>query len=184
VKSRETDGDLGSDSPRQQLWVAVRGAIMNQEGIGCIGYTRCEGCRGTGKKPDETSCTNCWGTGLVAVFREPTVISTPPVQSSRRRRFPRYDTDLPIRLRNKEEEELAGRCVVIGEGGVAAILAEPVPLGSMVILQLAIPTHPTVLEVYALVRNRSGLRHGFEFLSLADSEREAIRQLCNGPIRG
>jgi PilZ domain len=151
---------------------------MNQERNGWIGYTRCEECRGTGKKPDGTSCTICWGTGLVAVFQQPTVVSTPPVQSPKRRRFPRYYTDLPLSLRDQREQEFAGRCVVIAEGGIAAMLPEPVPRGSVVTLQLPIPTCPIALG--AIVRNQLGLRHGLEFVSLPDSARGAIRQFCNG----
>jgi len=164
--------------PLQQLKAAVQDTIMNQERSGPIGYTPCEECRGTGKKADETSCTNCWGTGLVAVFQQPTTASTPPVQE--RRRFPRYNTDLPVRLRDQQEQEFAGRCVVLGEGGLAAILSELLPLSSVVTLRLSIPAHPTALQPYAVVRNQLGLRHGFEFLSLTNSERVAVRQFCNG----
>ena len=162
----------------QQLKAAVQDTIMNQERSGPIGYTPCEACRGTGKKADETSCMNCWGTGLVAVFKQPTTVSAPPVQ--KRRRFPRYYTDLPVRLRDQQSQEFAGRCVVIGEGGLAAILSELVPPCSMVTLRLSIPAHPTALEPHASVRSQLGLRHGFEFLSLTNSERVAIRQFCNG----
>jgi len=163
----------------RQLWAAVRGAIMNQASDGSIGYTRCEECGGTGKKSDETSCTNCWGTGLVPVFQEPAV-PRPQAEWSKQRRFPRYYTDLPLKLRDQREQELAGRCVVIAEGGVAAILPEPITIGSVVTLQLPLPTHPIALEAWAIVRNQLGLRHGFEFVSLPDSERAAIRQFCSG----
>jgi hypothetical protein len=150
---------------------------MNRE---IIGYTTCEDCRGTGKKSDETSCTKCGGAGWVAVFKETTILSGPPARSSERRRFPRYYTDLPVRLRNQQEQEFAGRCTIVAEGGVGVILPEPIPTGSMVILQLPIPTHATVLTVRVVVRNQQGLRHGFGFVSLADSERVAIKQFCDG----
>jgi hypothetical protein len=117
---------------------------------------------------------------LVAVFKQPTLPCTSPSGSSKRRRFPRYYTDLPIRLRDQQEQEFAGRCVVIAEGGLAAILPQPITAGSVVTLQLSIPHHSTVLEAWAIVRNQVGLRHGFEFVSLTDLERAAIRQFCNG----
>jgi len=154
----------------------VPGAILNKNGIG---YTRCEDCRGTGKSSDETSCVNCGGTDWVAVFAEPTVRST-PVPSSDRRRFTRYYTDLRVKLLTQEEQAFVGRCAIIAEGGLGAILPQPVPTGSMVTLQLSIPTHATTLRVRAVVRNQTGLRHGFEFLSLTDSERVAIKQFSNG----
>ena len=145
-----------------------------------IGRTVCGGCRGTGKTDDEMACPVCEGTGLVAVFKQPPVPGTPPVGWSKRRRFPRYYTDLPLTLRDQQEQEFAGRCVVIAEAGLAAILPEPIPAGSVVTLQLPIPTHPAALEVWAIVRNQLGLRHGFEFVSLTDSDRVAIRQFCTG----
>jgi hypothetical protein len=58
-------------------------------------------------------------------------------------------------------------------------LPEPVPAGSVVKLQLSIPNH-AIVETWAIIRNQLGLRHGFEFIDLTDSERETIRQFCNG----
>ncbi len=145
-----------------------------------LGETQCEQCGGTGKKPEGESCPRCWGTGLLPVFKQHPA-STPAVQSSERRRFPRYYTDLPVRLRN--QQEVTGRCLIISEAGVAAILPKPVPTGSVVTLQLPIPIlHPAVLETLAVVRNQIAPRHGCEFVSLKDTEREAIRQFCNGLV--
>lgn len=150
---------------------------MNDEKIG---YTPCVDCGGTGTQPDETSCTTCEGTGLVAVFKEPTVLGTPPVETSTRRQFPRHHTDLPIRLLNERGQDFVGRCVVLAEGGFGAVLPNPIPAGSEVTAQVCIPTHPTDLTVQAVVRNQKGLRHGFRFVSLGDAERAAIRQFCRG----
>ena len=157
----------------------VQGATLNKDRIG---YTRCEDCRGTGKRGDETPCVNCEGTGQVAVFTEPTVCSTSPVPSSDRRRFPRYYTNLPIKLLDQEKQPFRGRCTVVAEGGLGAILPQSFPMGSMVMLQLSIPTHATELMASAIVRNQKGLRHGFEFVSLTDSERVALKEFCNGLV--
>jgi len=145
-----------------------------------IGQTCCMDCRGTGKKDDETTCLTCQGTGLVAVFGKPTTPTQTLRTGSPRRRFSRYYTDLPIKIRDQREQELTGRCVIIAEGGLAAILPQPTSTGSVATLRLSIPTHPTVLEVRVVVRDQIGLRHGFEFVSLTDSERMAIRQFCAG----
>ncbi len=145
-----------------------------------IGHTPCQDCCGTGKSRGGALCSACEGTGLVAVFQQPTTVITAPARPSNRRRFPRYYTDLPITLRDQQEQESVGRCVVIAEGGLAAVLPEPIPPGSVVVLRLSIPPHPTILEVWAVVRNQLGLRHGFEFVSLTDSGRLAIRQFCSG----
>jgi len=144
-----------------------------------IGTTRCGQCAGTGKTDDETACPVCEGTGLVLAFKQAPALDTPPARPSRRRRFVRYYTDLPLRLRVQGERELAGRCVVIAEGGLAAVLPEPIAAGAVVTLELPVPTHPTVLRAWAVVRNQIGLRHGFEFLSLTDPERVAIRTFCS-----
>jgi len=159
-----------------KICLPFRVLIVNENRIG---YTRCEDCRGTGKKDDETSCVNCGGTGWVAVFTEPTVRSTQPVPSSDRRRFTRYYTDLRVELLDQEEQAFAGRCTIVAEGGLGAILPQAFPTGSVVRLQLSIPTHAAALTVRAVVRNQKGLRHGFEFLSLTDSERVAIKKFCN-----
>ena len=146
-----------------------------------LGYTLCDSCRGRGIGADETLCPICNGTGVVAVFREPPAVGTPPVESPfKRRRFPRYYTDLPLRLRNQQGQNFIGRCVEIAEGGFGAVLPYGIPAGTEVAAQVAIPTHTAVLAPKAIVRNQKGLRHGFGFLSLADAERVAIRQFCSG----
>ena len=150
---------------------------MSQE---IIGYTKCDVCRGTGTNPDQTACTNCRGTGWTEVFRESTVVSAPPVQPSGRRRFPRYYSDLPVTLCNQQDQKFSGRCVILAEGGLGAILPQPFPPGTVITLQISIPNYETALNAQAIVRNQEGLRHGFEFASLADSERAAIRQFCDG----
>lgn len=131
-----------------------------------IGGTPCEDCRGTGKKGDGTVCAACEGKGMVAAAGQ-----SP-------RRFPRYHTDLPVRV-SCQEGVANGRCVVIGEGGITAILPEPIPVTSEVRLVLPVPTHPTLFEVRAVVRNQVGLRHGFEFVSLTDAERLSTRRFCD-----
>jgi len=144
-----------------------------------IGLTRCGKCGGIGETQEETPCPTCEGTGLVNVFSEPVVPSAASGGPSKQRRFPRYYTDLPLTLRSQQEQVLAGRCVVIAEGGLAAILPEQIPAESVVTLRFSIPDHGTV-EAWAVLRNQIGLRHGFEFVSLTDSERVAIRQFCAG----
>jgi len=96
-----------------------------------------------------------------------------------RRRFTRYRTDLPLRVRDPLERDLDGRCDVIAEGGLGGTVAEPLSVGSVVHLQLTVPTHPVLIEVLAVVRDQQDLRHGFEFVSLTDAERVAIQQFCN-----
>ena len=97
----------------------------------------------------------------------------------RQRRFPRYRTDLQLRVRDHLERDLEGRCGVISEGGLAVSLPEPLSVGSVVSLHFTVSPHPTQLCVMAVVRNQLGLQHGLEFVSLTEAEQVSIRQFCN-----
>ncbi|HYY70617.1 MAG TPA: PilZ domain-containing protein [Terriglobales bacterium] len=147
-----------------------------------IGYTRWGQCGGTGKNDGGTACSVCEGTGLMPVFRPSRPRKDVPAVYSTQRRFPRYYTDLPIRVR-EQERELGGRCAIIAENGIGVILPKPFPAGSVITVQLPVPTNPTAVEALGVVRNQSGLRHGIEFVSLTDSERGSIQQFCAGLTR-
>src|SRR5512146_2324889 len=93
------------------------------------------------------------------------------------RRFPRYRVDRPLRavvFGDKESvSPLNGRCRVLGEGGLDAILPEHLATGKTVYLELA-----PALKVCAAVRNRRSFHYGLEFIQVNDAERLAIKQLC------
>jgi hypothetical protein len=69
--------------------------------------------------------------------------------------------------------------MIISEGGVGGILLEPLPVGNVVQLRLALPTHPTLFQVWAVVRCQLDFHHGFEFVSLTQEERLSLSQFCN-----
>lgn len=133
-----------------------------------MGSTSCENCRGRGKTEDDTRCPNCGGTGLIPV--------KPRIE---RRRTPRYRTSLPVAVRNRENGDLEGQSTAISEGGISVTLPGPVPVGSVVLLQFAVPTHPTQFRLWAVVRHLIGLHHGLEFVSVTEGERLSLRQFCN-----
>ena len=128
-------------------------------------YFWCEDCGGSAKKSDGTPCPRCEGTGKVAVW------------TTGRRRFLRHLTNLPITV-SLPERDIEGYCNQIAEGGLAAFLRDPIPVGSLVSLQFAVPTHPTELHLQGVVRYGFGYQHGLEFVSLKERERLAIRQFC------
>jgi len=66
-----------------------------------------------------------------------------------------------------------GRCRELSEGGIGAALAEQLPVGEVVTLELS----PS-LKVYGAVRYMHGFYHGFEFVLLRDRQREAIKSMC------
>src|SRR5438067_11682164 len=93
------------------------------------------------------------------------------------RRFPRYRVDRPLRAVMAPNEPstlpLKGRCRVLSEGGLDAILPEHLSPGRTVYLELA----PS-LRVCAAVRNRRSFHYGFEFIELTDSDRGALKRIC------
>jgi hypothetical protein len=86
---------------------------------------------------------------------------------------------LPVAVRNRTEGDLEGHSNAISEGGISVTLPGPVPVGSVVLLQFTIATHPTALRLWAVVRHLIGLQHGLEFVSLTEGERLSLRQFCN-----
>jgi hypothetical protein len=96
-----------------------------------------------------------------------------------RRRFWRYRTDMPLRIRDHLLCNLDARCNIIAVGGLGAVVSEPLLVGSLGLLQFAIPTQPDPLRVWSFVRYQLDIQHGFEFVMLADTERLSIRQFCN-----
>ena len=98
-------------------------------------------------------------------------------QYSTQRRFPRYPVDRPLSVvlnwPDTPTMTISGRCRVIGEGGIGAVMSQQFRVGEVVYLQL---NHG--LRVYAAVRSQTGFMHGFEFVLLRDAQRHSIRQLC------
>ena len=98
------------------------------------------------------------------------------ITGQQRRR--RYLTDLSIKV-SLPGRDLEGYCNNIAEGGLGALLSEPVPVGSVAVLRFAVPSAPTELHVEAVVRYQIGFQHGLEFLSLNEGARQAILEFCS-----
>jgi hypothetical protein len=99
-------------------------------------------------------------------------------QPTVKRRFPRYRLDLPvvatIEHKNAPTTFILGRCHVLNEGGVSALLTQPLVPGTKVTLCLW-----NLITVDAVVRDVRGLEHGFEFVTASDAQRQEIEQLCD-----
>jgi hypothetical protein len=96
------------------------------------------------------------------------------------RRYPRYPADLRISLqvfRPSGTVSLWGRSTEVGEDGIGGTLSGEVEPGEVVSMELSLPaSHP--MKLRALVRYRSGLRHGFEFLALTSQQKEILHRVC------
>ena len=100
------------------------------------------------------------------------------------RRYPRYIVERRLKIvvfwEDTPIRTVHGNCHVLGEGGLGATVYDELYLGDVVALEM-----PPVSRTYARVRNIRGMQKGFEFLQLSDTQRQAVRQLCelsNRPV--
>jgi len=70
---------------------------------------------------------------------------------------------------------LTGHTVDISESGISAMLKLEVPLGEIVELKFTLPFGP--VNIYALVRQRSAFRYGFQFVE-SNSLEQVIARTC------
>ena len=65
----------------------------------------------------------------------------------------------------------------ISEGGMSAIVTEPLKIGDEVELSFEL-TRGVRTHIKAVVRNQFHFRHGFEFVGLTPEQQEEIRRVC------
>ena len=73
-------------------------------------------------------------------------------------------------------ESLWGRSNELGQDGMSATLTGELQPGEVAWLEFTLPATIVATRLRAVVRYRSGFRHGFEFLTLAEGQREAIQR--------
>jgi len=97
------------------------------------------------------------------------------------RQFPRYTADVRLSVRvfrKGETVSLWGRSSELAEDGLGGTLTGPLEPGEVVSMEFSLPLAVEPLKLRAVVRYRSGLRHGFEFLALTEKQRDALRRVC------
>jgi len=105
----------------------------------------------------------------------------PTRQHHKPRRYRRFPLDARVAVyRSGQPRPYPGRSLGISEAGISALLALDVEVGECVSLKFTLPGSAHRLEVRAVVRNRSGARYGFEFLTLSEQQRSAISEYCDG----
>jgi hypothetical protein len=80
-----------------------------------------------------------------------------------------------ISVKSKTCGMLKGHTVDISESGISAMLRIEVPLGEVVELDFTLPFGP--VTIYALVRQRSAFRYGFQFVE-SNFVQEVITPTC------
>jgi len=97
------------------------------------------------------------------------------------RRFPRFAIDMRLQVKMFQAGEFRscwGRSTEMGQDGIGATLTGSLEPGEIVTLEIPLPLSPYPIKVRAIVRYRQGLRYGFEFLTLNDSQRDTIQRVC------
>jgi len=104
-----------------------------------------------------------------------------PGAPSYTRQYPRFAIDVRIQVRMFQAGEFTscwGRSTELGQDGIGATLTGELKLAEIVTLEIPLPLSPYPVKVRAIVRYRQGLRYGFEFLTLNDSQRDTLRRVC------
>jgi hypothetical protein len=104
-----------------------------------------------------------------------------PAGGAHARRYPRFAIDARLQVRMFQAGEFRtcwGRSTELGQDGIGATLTGDLETGEIVSLEIPLPLSPYPLKVRAIVRYRQGLRYGFEFLTLSDSQRDIVRRVC------
>lgn len=113
-------------------------------------------------------------------FRSSARETVGPARQHKPRRYRRFPIDARVAVyRCGHPRPYHGRSLGISEAGISALLALELEVGECVSLKLTLPGSAHRLEVMALVRNRSGARYGFEFLTLSEQQRSAITEFCD-----
>ena len=98
------------------------------------------------------------------------------------RRYPRYAFDVRLKarmLQNGEYESCWGRSTELALDGIGATLTGELQAGEIVTLEIPLPLGSQPLKIRAIVRFRRGLRYGFEFLAVTETQRAMIRRVCD-----
>jgi hypothetical protein len=107
--------------------------------------------------------------------------NAPAAKVAYTRRFPRFAIDMRLQVKMFQAGEFRtcwGRSTEMGQDGIGATLTGSLEPGEIVTLDIPLPLAPYPIKVRAIVRYRQGLRYGFEFLTLNDSQRDTIRRVC------
>jgi hypothetical protein len=113
-----------------------------------------------------------------------TALDQPAGKSSKAtytRRFPRFTLDVRLQVKMFQAGEFRscwGRSTEMGQDGIGATLTGSLESGEIVTLEIPLPLTPYPIKVRAIVRYRQGLRYGFEFLTLNDTQRDTILRVC------
>ena len=94
------------------------------------------------------------------------------------RRVSRHPIAVPVDvtvLRSGVPDNVPGRCIDLGEGGMLAVLAAEFRPGDSVGVEFWLPDVSAPLRAKAVVRHKAELQCGFQFLGLSQDQQASIR---------
>jgi hypothetical protein len=97
------------------------------------------------------------------------------------RKYPRYPVDLRVVgnvFRSGEVQSYWGRSTELGLDGIGATITGELQVGEVVSMEFALPLSAHPMKLRAIVRYRSGLHYGFEFLTVKEEQRNSLRRVC------
>jgi TonB family protein len=95
-----------------------------------------------------------------------------------KRKVPRFKLAIPLELtvlRSGVPDNLYGRTLEIGEGGMGVVVASQLLLGESVRVEFLLPHMTTPVRATAVVRYRHAMCFGLQFLRLPDEQQQIIR---------
>jgi c-di-GMP-binding flagellar brake protein YcgR len=101
--------------------------------------------------------------------------------STIKRRNERYllSTLLTATIHGEEgETKIKTHALDISESGIGTLAGEGWGVGSHVSLEVPLPLENTFLEIRGVVRHRTGVRCGLEFLEVSPEQQQVLRQTC------
>jgi TonB family protein len=106
-----------------------------------------------------------------------TTLASLPINGPKRK-VPRYKLAIPLNLtvlRAGVPDNLRGRTLEIGEGGMGVVVASQLLLGESVRVEFLLPHMTTPVRATAVVRYRHAMCFGLQFLRLPDEQQSIIR---------
>lgn len=95
------------------------------------------------------------------------------------RKWKRIKIDVRVRVRRSEYPDdavVVVRSYAMSEGGMSVYAPESMGIGTLVIVEFALPGTSRELRLSAQIRNRYGFRCGMEFMELAAADRMLIQR--------
>ncbi len=105
----------------------------------------------------------------------------PDKRFSSARRYARFTFDTRLQVTMFQDGEFRscwGRSVEMGQDGIGATLTGSLQPGEIVTIEIPLPLTPYPMKLRAIVRYCQGLKYGFEFLTMNESQRDTIRRVC------